>query len=145
MVGAPRLFCNRNRDPSGGRGVGLVTETVARRAVTRTRNEHIDNDFVLSGGLAEFPMAFGNDNKGSWFRNGTVSGPGGIRVTGSSRTLSLQGDNTYSGGSVIDATGNAGLLIASYTALGTGDLTASQNQLTSGGGGFMAGIDLPGN
>jgi len=108
-------------------------------------NEQIDNDFVLSGGMVEFPMAFGNDNKGSWFRNGTVSGPGGITVTGSSRTLSLQGDNTFTGGTMIDTTGNAGLLMASHTALGTGTFTANQNQLTSGGGGLMAGVDLSGN
>ncbi len=108
-------------------------------------NEHIDNNFVLSGGLVEFPMAFGNDNKGSWFRNGVVSGPGGIRITGSSRSLAMSGNNTYEGGTTIDATGNAGLLIASYTALGTGPFTANQNLLTSGGGGFMVGTDLPGN
>jgi autotransporter-associated beta strand protein len=112
-----------------------------------TNNEQIDNNFVLSGGLVEFPMAFGNDNKGSWFRNGTVSGPGGIKVTGSSRTLALSGNNTYQAGTTIDTTGDAGLLIASYTALGTGTFTAIQNQRTgtSGGGGLMAGIDLAGN
>jgi alpha-galactosidase len=112
-----------------------------------TSNEQIDNHFVLSGGIVEFPMAFGNDNKGSWFRNGSVSGPGGIKVTGSSRTLALSGNNSYQGGTAIDSTGDAGLLIASYTALGTGPFTANQNQRTgtSGAGGFMAGIDLPGN
>lgn len=111
-----------------------------------TNNEHIDNNFVLSGGLVEFPMANGNDNKGSWFRNGVVSGPGGIKVTGSHRTLSLSGNNSYQGGTTIDTTSDAGLLIASYTALGTGAFTANQNQLTeSRGGGLMAGIDLPGN
>ena len=111
-----------------------------------TNNEQIDNNFVLSGGLVEFPLAFGDANKGSWFRNGTVSGPGGIKVTGSSRTLSLSGNNTYQGGTTIDTTGDAGLLIASYTALGTGPFTANQSQRTgTGGGGLIVGTDLPGN
>ena len=113
-----------------------------------TSNEHIDNNFVLSGGLVEFPLAHGNEYKDIWFRNSVVSGLGGIKVTGSSRTLSLSGNNSYQGGTTIDTTGNAGLLIASYTALGTGTFTANQNQLTgtpTQGGGFKAGIDLPGN
>ncbi len=109
-----------------------------------TNNEQIDNHFVLSGGLVEFPMAFGDNNKGSWFRNGVVSGPGGIRVTGSSRSLSLSGDNTYAGGTTIDSTGNASLIIASYTALGTGTFTANQSLMASAGG-LRAGIDLSGN
>jgi alpha-galactosidase len=111
-----------------------------------TNNEHIDNNFVLSGGLVEFPMAFGDANKGSWFRNGVVSGPGGIKVTGSSRTLAMSGNNSYQGGTTIDTTGDAGLLIASYTALGTGPFTANQSQRTgTGGGGLIVGTDLPGN
>jgi alpha-galactosidase len=109
-------------------------------------NEHIDNNFILSGGIVEFPMAFSSDNKGSWFRNGTVSGPGGIKVTGSSRTLALSGNNTYQGGITIDSTSDVGLLIATYTALGTGTFTANQSQRTgTGNGGFIVGTDLPGN
>lgn len=133
-------------------GTGLVTLAGGTKFIQAseegryaTNNEQIDNNFFLSGGMAEFPMAFGNDNKGSWFRNGTVSGPGGIKVTGSSRTLAMSGNNTYEGGTIIDTTGNAGLLIASYTALGTGTFTANQNQLTSGGGGLIVGTNLPGN
>ena len=91
-------------------------------------NEHIDNDFVLSGGVVEFPMAFGNDNKGVWIRNGVVSGPGSFLVTGSSRSLSLSGDNTFTGG--VEITGTPGLTIGSYTALGTGTLTANQTSST---------------
>ena len=110
-----------------------------------TSNEQIDNNFVLSGGIVEFPMDFGT-TKGSWLRNGIVSGPGGIKITGSSRSLAMSGNNTYQGGTSIDSTGNAGLLIATYTALGTGTFTANQNLLTgTGSGGFMAGTDLPGN
>jgi alpha-galactosidase len=113
-----------------------------------TNNEHIDNHFVLSGGIVEFPLVFGSNSSDCWLRNGKISGPGGIKVTGSSRTLALQGNNTYEGGTTIDSTGNIGLLIASYTALGTGTFTANQSQMTvttGAGSGFMAGIDLPGN
>jgi len=105
-------------------------------------NEAVDNDFFLSGGLVEFPMAFGNDNKGVWIRDGIVSGPGGIKVTGSSRSLAMSGDNTFSGGVTIETGGNPGIFIGSYTALGTGTYTASQSN--PGNGGLAAGADLPG-
>ncbi len=112
-----------------------------------SNNEQIDNNFVLSGGYAEFPMVFGNDNKGVWLRNGVVSGPGGIKLTGSSRSLALSGNNTFQGGVSIETTsGPAGLVVASYTALGTGTLSVSESKITSGtSGGLTAGIDLPGN
>jgi hypothetical protein len=121
MLSGPQLSLKRKIEPQmdGRYSKSCVEKFIQASEEGRynTSNEHIDNHFVLSGGLVEFPMAFGNDNKGSWFRNGTVSGPGGIKVTGSSRSLAMSGNNTYEGGTTIDATGNAGLLIASYVVI----------------------------
>lgn len=105
-------------------------------------NEWIDNDFVLSGGMVDFPMDWGASS-GLWIRNGIVSGPGGIRVFGSGREMALSANNTYSGGTIIDSTSSTQLIIAAYSALGTGTFTANQSQQS--GGGLIAGIDLPGN
>ncbi len=108
-----------------------------------TSNEHIDNNFHLAGGTVEFPMAFGDDNKGIWIRNGIVSGPGGIKVTGSDRSLAMSSNNTFMGGVTLEAGGGSSVTIAAYEALGSGTFTASQS--ASGSGGLAAGTDLSGN
>ena len=131
-------------------GTGLVTLAGGTKFIQASEearfgfsNEQIDNSFNLSGGMAEFPMAFGGDNKGLWLRNGVISGPGGILVTGSGRSVALSGNNTFQGGVTLDTTGTPSVIIATYTALGTGTFTASQGVST--GGGLVAGIDLKGN
>ena len=82
-------------------GTGLVTVAggvtlIHARDEGRIYNggENTPNDFYLSGGLVNTPLAFGDENKGIWF-SGTVSGPGGFNMTGSSRYLGFHGRQLF--------------------------------------------------
>jgi autotransporter-associated beta strand protein len=111
--------------------------------------EDLANDFVLSGGpenggLVNLPLGHG-ESKDIWFK-GVVSGPGGFRMTGTHRTVTLSNNNTFEGGVTLqcgDCCPNA-LQIASYTALGTGTLTVDQQVHTGASGGLLAGENLDG-
>ena len=90
--------------------------------------EDLANDFVLSGGTVNLPLGH-NSAKDIWFK-GVVSGPGGFSITGSHRTVTLSNDNTFEGGVTFKCGTSSPnrLQIASYTALGTGTLTANQGK-----------------
>ncbi|QTN32095.1 choice-of-anchor J domain-containing protein [Akkermansiaceae bacterium] len=129
-------------------GVTVIQARVEGRIFTN--NEDIKNDVVLSGGLVNLPMAFGSENKGIWISK-TCTGPGGFNVTGDSRYLGLSNaGNSFGGGITLTttATNNPAVVdFSTYTSLGTGTLTITENLITntSPRGGLTSRADLPGN
>lgn len=141
----------RNHDAFGASAVTLAGGVTFIQATVEGRykvgNEDLANDIVLSGGpanngLVNVPLAFGSESKDIWLK-GNVSGPGGFNVTGSSRDLSLSGDNTFQGGLTLTGSSN-GVVVASYSALGTGTLTLGQNAPSHWRHGVYAGENLDG-
>ena len=113
----------------------------------RFNNEDIANDVVLTGGKLNIPLSFGGA-KDIWLK-GDVSGAGGFNITGTHRDLSLSGNNSFQGGvslisSASGGTAGAGLVIASYNALGTGTLTVGYNLITHWRHGIYFGENLDG-
>lgn len=100
-------------------------------------NEDVANRFVLSGGSVNVPLSFGG-RKDIWL-SGVVSGSGGWTVSGDTRSFTLSGDNTFSGGMVLE-NGTAHIQIAHVNALGTGALTV--NKMGSHNRGLRAVSDL---
>ena len=112
-------------------------------------NEDLANDFFLSGGpvnsgLVYLPLGW-TESKDIWLK-GAISGPGGFKITGSHRVVTLSANNTFEGGFVFECTSTSAtvLQIASYTALGTGTLTVGQTLGTGTGGGVLAAENLDG-
>ena len=107
-------------------------------------NEDLDVLIVLSGGSVELPLGHG-DSKDIWFKN-VVSGAGGFHITGTHRVVSLSGENTFSGGVILESTSSSpnALMLGSYDGLGTGTLTASQTSNSGADGGLWAGQILDG-
>jgi autotransporter-associated beta strand protein len=90
------------------------------------------NNFVLNGQVTLRTVFSGI--KDQWF-SGVISGPGGIRITGERRAITLTGNNTFSGGVTMEnyegtaATALYNLDIAHANALGTGTLTVKTKLL----------------
>ena len=74
--------------------------------------------FYLSGGMVSVPIPFGG---GTDLRlDGTISGPGGLFIYGGTRGLTLNGNNTFSGGVTLNDGNNVS--INNVNGLGTGPL-----------------------
>ena len=77
------------------------------------------NDFILSGGTVNLPIPFGG---GTDCRlRGTISGPGGLNISGGTRWAAIYGTNTFSGGIILND-GNK-VQINTVSGLGTGTLS----------------------
>jgi fibronectin-binding autotransporter adhesin len=113
--------------------LGTGTVTLAGGTAIRKFGEEgnaagltMTNNFVLNGEV-NMHIQF-SSFKDQWF-SGVISGPGGIKVTGERRALTLTGNNTFEGGVVMENhTGTANvsnynLDIGHVNALGTGTLT----------------------
>jgi len=94
-------------------------------------NEDLANDIVLTGGTVNLPLGW-TQSKDIWLK-GTISGAGGLSITGSHRVVTLSNDNTFEGGVSIQCGTSSPnkLQLASYTGLGTGTLTADQGMNNS--------------
>ena len=106
----------------------------------------LGNAFTLSGGLANLAFSFSATK--DMTLGGVVSGAGGFHLSGSQRGLTLAGDNTFSGGVMVDAA-PAGLRIvaAHVNALGTGPLSlgaGAQAQLNYAGDHVLPSLTLDG-
>ena len=99
----------------------------------------VSNPVVLSGGNVN--MQAGAGFKDLWL-SGAISGSGGINAIGGGRSLTLAGDNSFTGGVVVqDST--IRLQISHQNALGTGTLTWEQTSASALG--LAAKADLRGN
>ncbi|NQU23155.1 MAG: autotransporter-associated beta strand repeat-containing protein, partial [Candidatus Nealsonbacteria bacterium] len=97
------------------------------------------NPFVLSGGNVNVEVYWGN--KDIWL-SGAISGNGGFNVSGGGRGFTLGGDNSFTGGVVVQNS-DARFMINHHNALGTGTLTWEQSN--AGWQGFRATADLRAN
>ena len=84
-------------------GTGTVTMAAGTTLHPTDENGqpiHISNNFHLGGGMVNvlIPLAGSGD---PWL-SGIISGPGGLSISGGTRTLNLGGLNTYSGNTVIN-------------------------------------------
>jgi fibronectin-binding autotransporter adhesin len=91
--------------------------TLAGGTLHATNSVLTQRDFKLGEGDGTLDVDFG------YTIGGTVSGTGALRKTGTG-SLTLSGDNTYSGGTWLDA-GYLG--VASNSALGTGTVNMAEN------------------
>ena len=109
-------------------------------------NPDFTNAFVLNGQLTIFvPFGGGFDVRFS----GVISGTGSLHVTsdGSGRRCELNNANTFSGGTILGASGQrARLRAGNSAAFGTGPITVEQTD-TSGGGieSYASGLNIPNN
>ena len=90
----------------------------------------LGNDFTLSGGLVNMFFSFSGTKDMSL--GGVVSGSGGFHLSGAQRGLALAGDNTFSGGIIVDAaTFGLGIAVSHVNALGTGPLSLGAGALAT--------------
>ena len=88
------------------------------------------NNFTLSGGLVNLAFSFSGTKDMTWA--GVVSGAGGLHLSGTQRGLALAGDNTFSGGVIVDAaTFGLGIAVSHVNALGTGPLSLGAGALAT--------------
>ena len=88
------------------------------------------NNFTLSGGLVNLAFSFSGTKDMTW--GGVVSGAGGLHLSGTQRGLALAGDNTFSGGIIVDAaTFGLGIAVSHVNALGTGPLSLGAGALAT--------------
>jgi autotransporter-associated beta strand protein len=82
----------------------------------------LGNNFTLSGGLVNLAFEFNNTKDITLV--GVVSGAGGFHLSGAQRGLALSGDNTFSGGVIVDAATDGVVIAANHiNGLGTGPLS----------------------
>ncbi|MFT7489584.1 MAG: autotransporter-associated beta strand protein [Candidatus Promineifilaceae bacterium] len=103
------------------------------------------DSFFLSGGMVGISVDFGAAQD-IWI-TGPVSGPGGIRLTGSRRTqgLTLSGAKTFSGGIILAASGSIhypNVSIDHVNSLGTGTLRSEIERTNLEDGGIRIDADL---
>lgn len=105
--------------------LGLGSVTMSDTTILQTENAYtLPNDFILNSGSAYF-----DSGSSSLTLNGDISG-GGELVKLSAGTLTLAGDNSYSGGTNVE---EGTLSLASATALGSHDLTLANNTILQAG------------
>jgi autotransporter-associated beta strand protein len=90
----------------------------------------LPNNVILSGGMVNMVFSFTGTKDMSL--GGVVSGAGGFHLSGTQRGLALAGDNTFSGGIIVDAaTTGIGVAANHVNALGTGPLSLGAGALAS--------------
>lgn len=126
-------------------GFGTGTVTLADGVTFRTANFEgnsaagaLPNDFVLSGGTVNVDVSFAT-GKDIWI-NTSVSGTGGLSVSGSGRDpgLMLSGAKTFSGGVTIGS--DSRVTIDHNSSLGTGGLQISGGTGTLRVAGNVSGV-----
>lgn len=113
-----------NHNDAFGTGTITVNDgtiTAGLNTTTRTWG----NDILVNGALA----VGDTESNAHMVMNGDISGSGSITKAGSAR-LRLMGDNSFSGGLILDA---GRLEVGSATALGTGTFTINGGELTHAG------------
>lgn len=96
-------------------GTGVITMKNGSVIKNNNNNLTFDNDIVLEDGGGQFEAGW---SKGIVL-NGTISGTGGLTIRDDSGTTRILGNNTYSGGTSI----NANVQIDHSDSLGTNDIT----------------------
>jgi autotransporter-associated beta strand protein len=115
----------------------IVTNTLMQATVSGTNDLELAGPFSITN-TAGSVVALTNNNTGATILSGVISGPGvGLLTTGSG-TLTVRGNNTYSGGTTV---AGGKLLVNNSTGSGTGSGAVTVNSgATLGGTGTIAGL-----
>jgi autotransporter-associated beta strand protein len=113
----------------------FVTDTLQLSAVGADAAVDFQNDIDLNGGTRTVRAQNGTANIDG-IVSGVVSGTGGVLRKFGGGTLALTGDNSYSGGTLVD---EGRLLVNNTAGSGTGSGTVTVNAGTLGGTGTIGG------
>jgi hypothetical protein len=119
---------------SGPVGTGTLTLNGAELTTSTNSAFTLANNITLGSGTETIQGSAG----GTVILTGTVSGPGMIQATNSGSSLQLNGDNTYTGGTVLDY---ATVTIGNDHGLGTGPVSTFGNTVTFSSN--MPGMGVP--